>query len=119
MKRFWAVLVAAVLLCSTLRPGLAAAGDNSFNEVAKTTVLGSAAGLVVGCAVAWLADDAEPIKWGFIGGTFAGLIYGVSHANPSSASLMELRNGHLATGGLAALDAAPGAVRVRAIGMRF
>lgn len=120
MKRFCAALLAAVMIFSTLAPRTAAAADNNdFIEVAKTTAYGALGGLLVGSAIALLADDGEPVKWGFVIGTFGGLVYGVSHVNHSTASLMEVRDGHFATGGLAAIDAAPGAVKVRAIGVRF
>lgn len=117
MKRITsAALVALLLAVTTVRPARA---ENQFNEVAKTTVLGAAAGLVVGGAIAWLADDSEPVKWGFVIGTFGGLAYGVAHANQSSASLIELRHGTIGTGGLASLDRRNGSVQVRAIGVRF
>lgn len=117
MKRILCAALAALLLTTaSARPARA---DNQFNEVAKTTVLGAAAGLVVGSAIAWLADDGEPVKWGFVIGTFGGLAYGVSHANRSSASLIELRDGHIGTGGMASLDRRNGSVQVRAIGVRF
>ncbi|MFN8589409.1 MAG: hypothetical protein U0704_16580 [Candidatus Eisenbacteria bacterium] len=117
MKRIVSAALAALLLVSmAARPARA---ENTFNEVAKTTVLGAAAGLVVGGAIAWLAEDGEPFKWGFVIGTFGGLAYGVAHANQSSASLIELRHGQLGTGGLASVDRRNGSVQVRAIGVRF
>lgn len=119
MKRFALVVVMAAFLFTSLAPRPAAASNNDFNEVAKTTAFGALGGLLVGSAVALLADDGEPVKWGFVIGTFGGLIYGVSHLDRSSASLMEIRDGHFATGGLAAIDAAPGAVKVRAVGVHF
>lgn len=117
MKRIVsAVLVAVLVTATSARPARA---DNTFNEVAKTTVLGAAAGLVVGGAVAWLAEDGEPFKWGFVIGTFGGLAYGLAHANRSAASLIELREGGLGSGGLASIDRRNGALQVRAIGVRF
>ncbi len=117
MKRIASAALAALLLMSA--SARVARADNTFNEVAKTTVLGAAAGLVVGSAVAWLAEDGEPVKWGFVIGTFGGLAYGVAHANSSRASLIELRRGGLGSGGLASLDRRDGSLQVRAIGLRF
>lgn len=121
MKPVFALLVAAVILAgTTLTPRSASASNNNdFIEVAKTTSYGALGGLLVGSAIALISDSGEPVKWGFVVGTFGGLFYGVSHLSSSRASLMEVREGHLATGGLAAVEAAPGSVRVRAIGMRF
>lgn len=117
MRRIVNVALVALLLAAvSARPARA---DNTFNEVAKTTVLGAAAGLVVGSAIAWLAEDGEPVKWGFVIGTFGGLAYGVAHANKSTASLIELRDGHLGSGGLASVDRRNGALQVHAIGVRF
>ncbi|MBI5170348.1 MAG: hypothetical protein HZA61_12740 [Candidatus Eisenbacteria bacterium] len=118
MKRLMLTLVLAAVLVMVAAPREARA-ENSFNEVAKTTVLGAAAGLVVGGAIAWLAEDGEPVKWGFVVGTFGGLAYGLAHQNSSSASLIELRRGTIGTGGLASVDRRNGSVQVRAIGLRF
>ncbi|MCC6650516.1 MAG: hypothetical protein IT348_05145, partial [Candidatus Eisenbacteria bacterium] len=54
MKRFAAVLVMAALLFTALAPRQAAASNNDFNEVAKTTAFGALGGLLVGSAVALL-----------------------------------------------------------------
>lgn len=118
MKRLVLTIVLAAVLCAVGAPREARA-ENAFNEVAKTTVLGAAAGLVVGGAIAWLAEDGEPVKWGFVIGTFGGLAYGVAHQNSSSASLIELRHGAIGTGGMASLDRRNGSVQVHAVGVRF
>jgi hypothetical protein len=118
MKRLVLTLVLAAVLGTVAAPREARA-DNSFNEVAKTTVLGAAAGLVVGGAIALLADDGEPVKWGFVLGTFGGLGYGLYNTNKSTASLLELRDGRLGTGGMASLDRRNGSVQVHAVGVRF
>ncbi len=118
MKRLVLMLVLAAVLVTVGAPREARA-DNSFNEIAKTTVLGAAAGLVVGSAIALLADDGEPVKWGFVIGTFGGLAYGVANQNRSSASLIELRHGTIGTGGMASLDRRNGSVQVHAVGVRF
>ena len=117
MKRILCALMVALLLAG-MAPREARA-ENSFNEVAKTTVLGAAAGLVVGGAIAWLAEDGEPFKLGFVIGTFAGLGYGLYNVNKPTASLIELREGRLGTGGMASLDRRNGSLQVRAIGVRF
>lgn len=90
MKRLVLTLVLAAVLGTVAAPREARA-DNSFNEVAKSTVLGAAAGFVVGGAIALLADDGEPVKWGFVLGTFGGLGYGLYSTRQVHRSLLELR----------------------------
>ena len=99
--------------------------ENPVIEVARSVFWGATAGLVVGLAIS-LVDEGhsgEPIRWGIVIGTFAGLgagIYFVS-TRPQPASLLELRDGRLApnAGALAAIEPVPGGARVRAVAVRF
>jgi hypothetical protein len=56
-------------------------GDaNPMVSVFKSTIYGGLAGLVVGLAIAVASDDnddGDAIRWGFVGGTFLGLGYGI------------------------------------------
>ena len=48
----------------------------------KSTIYGGLAGLVLGGAIAWASDsddNAETIRWSFVGGTFFGFGYGIYH----------------------------------------
>lgn len=128
MKKSIQVLMLAACLCALLAPAAQAAVDvqrqgseNSMVEVARSTFYGALAGTVVGSAIALVAEgDGEPVKWGFVLGTFAGLGYGLYQVNQRPAvSLLELHGGVFGSGGLAAVEAAPGGMRVHAIGLRF
>ncbi len=96
--------------------------ENPMIEVFKSTIYGGLAGLVVGGAIALAAENGgEPVRWGFVVGTFVGLGAGVIHvtSRPQPTSLLELGGDHVTSGGFAAIEAAPGSVRVRAVGVRF
>ena len=99
--------------------------ENPAMEVARSTFWGAVAGTVLGLAVAAVQDqnDSAAIRWGFALGTFAGFGAGVyfvaQRAQP--ASLLELRDGHLApsAAALEAVQVAPDGFRVRAVGVSF
>ena len=99
--------------------------ENPMVEVARSVFWGAVAGLAVGSAIT-LADDhhsGEPIRWGIVIGTFAGLgagIYFVAN-RPIPESMLELRDGRLVpnTAALGAIEPVPGGARVRAIAVRF
>jgi hypothetical protein len=67
--------------------------ENPVVEIAKATFWGGAAGLVLGLAVALVAEENEEniVKWFFVGGVFGGFAYGIYHVatrpEPSSALL--------------------------------
>ncbi len=68
--------------------------ENPIISVAKSTMWGMVTGVLLGLAinVASDADSKEVYRWSFVGGTFAGFIYGVYHvANrpQPSASLIQ------------------------------
>ena len=98
--------------------------ENPVTEVFKSTIYGALAGLVVGSAIALAAESrGEPIRWGIVVGTFAGLgagIYYVAH-RPLPASMLELRDGRLVAnrGALTAIEPLPGGARVRVLGTHF
>jgi hypothetical protein len=96
--------------------------ENPMIEVFKSTIYGGLAGLVVGSAIALAAENgAEPVRWGFVAGTFVGLGAGIIHVSsrPQPTALLELGGGRATSGGFAAIEAAPGSVRVHAIAVRF
>jgi hypothetical protein len=99
--------------------------ENPMVEIARSVFWGGVAGLAIGTAIT-LADDnhsGEPIRWGIVVGTFAGLgagIYFVAN-RPIPASMLEIHDGRLTPNpaALAAIEPVPGGARVRAVGVRF
>jgi hypothetical protein len=94
------VVVVALLLCavtavaSNAQVTVEREGDeNPVMTIAKSVLWGGLAGVVLGGAVALVAEQNEEdiVKWFFVGGTFAGLGYGIYHVStrekPSSALL--------------------------------
>ncbi len=92
--------VVALLLCMVVAASSSAqvtvhreGDENPVITIAKSIMWGGLAGLVLGGAVALVAEDNEEdiVKWFFVGGTFAGLGYGVYHVTtrekPSTALL--------------------------------
>ena len=75
--------------------------ENPMLTIAKSTVWGGLAGLILGAAVALVAEDNEDdiIKWFFVGGVFVGFGVGVYHVatrpKPTS-SFLEIEDGGLA-----------------------
>lgn len=128
MKPAWMVLAA---LLSLLSASPSAAGvnverrgsENPMVEVSRSTLYGALTGLVVGSAIALAADDGsgEPVRWGIVIGTFAGLaggVYFVTHrAQPDA--LLQLDEGRLELNAWSAVEASPEGVRVRIAGARF
>jgi hypothetical protein len=55
--------------------------ENPVLTVAKSTLWGGLAGLVLGGAIALVAEDneADIVKWSFVAGTFGGFAFGVYH----------------------------------------
>lgn len=80
-----------------------AGAENPAVTVAKSTFWGGVTGLILGGAVALVADKNEDdiIKWFFVGGVFAGFGYGVYHVTtreePTS-SLLRIDEEGLALG---------------------
>lgn len=71
--------------------------ENPVLEVAKSTIYGGLAGLVVGLALTWAADtdDDDITRWSFAAGTIVGLgagIYFVSH-RPAPTAMLHLQDG--------------------------
>jgi hypothetical protein len=77
-----------LLLFAVVRPAGAAVevsrtgSENPMVEVARSVFWGGVAGLVIGSAIALArnGDDSwDDIRWGFVGGTFLGLGFGIYH----------------------------------------
>jgi len=110
MNRIVALMLAGLLACALLAPAAGAAvnverssSENPMLEVAKSTVYGGLAGLVLGSAIALVNNgnnDGDIIKWGFVGGTFLGFGYGLYYVSsrPKPSALLELENGRLHPG---------------------
>jgi len=108
MKRFIRAVLSAYLLLLLAAPAAHASvnvnrnGDeNPMQEVAKSTIYGGLAGLVMGSALAWASDknnnDADLVRWGFVGGTFVGFgmgLWWVSH-RPAARAALEFEDGGL------------------------
>jgi len=121
-------LLAALLSVPLARPAAAQVietrqGDsNPMVSVFKSTIYGGGAGTLLGLAIA-VADDgdnAEPVRWGFVVGTFFGFGYGIYHVStrPEPQALLE----HGAHGwAMAPPDLAPDGkgARVRLFAFRF
>jgi hypothetical protein len=83
---FVAAILAAFLLAGNAGAQVVETrqGDaNPMVSVFKSTIYGGLAGLIVGLAieVAEDDDDSDAIRWGFVGGTFVGLGYGIYHVS--------------------------------------
>jgi hypothetical protein len=129
MKRWIAVGLAATLALGTLAPRARAqvhverrGAENPMVEVFRSTVYGGLAGLVVGAGIA-LVDDSEgtdPLKWGFVTGTFVGLGYGFYWVSrrPQPQALLEVAGGKLRVCAAPTLElgASP---RVHLVAVRF
>lgn len=88
-----AVVTASLVLLAgalTARPAAAQiieTRDSSANpmvEVFKSTIYGGLAGLMLGGALAWALesdDNADTVRWSFVGGTFLGFGYGIYHVS--------------------------------------
>ena len=130
MKR-WIPLL-AVLTAFIASPNSAAAAvnverqgtENPVIEIAKSTMYGALGGLLVGSAIALASDDdsGEPVRWGTVVGTFAGLAGGIYFVStrPSPDALLEIENGKLGIHPLAAVGVSPtGGVKVRLAGVTW
>ena len=99
--------------------------ENPMAEIARSVMWGAFAGLLVGGAIELAAKDAsgEPLRWGIVVGTGAGLasgVYFVSH-RPQPAALLEVKDGHLSPdpAPLGALEPVAGGARARLISVSF
>jgi hypothetical protein len=99
--------------------------ENPMAEITRSMMWGALAGLLVGGAIELAAKDAsgEPLRWGIVVGTGAGLasgVYFVAH-RPQPAALLELHDGKLMPdpAAFAALEPVAGGARARLIGLSF
>jgi hypothetical protein len=105
MKRLaWFVIVAIVV--ATAGPSYAdviverTGSENPVQEIAKSVLWGSVAGLVLGSALTLATEnadnDAAMIRYGFAGGALLGLGVGIMHVSSRpSAAMLEFEDGHL------------------------
>jgi hypothetical protein len=106
-----AALLLVAVLASVVRSAPAHAAvnversgaENPMVEVARSTLYGGLAGLMIGGAIALVDgshDDGSVIKWGFAGGTFLGFGVGLVSVltRPEPTGFIELEHGraHLA-----------------------
>ena len=104
----WLVVAALVVAWCPARARAAVnverqGAENPMVEVARSTLYGGLAGLLLGGAIALVDDshdDAKVLKWGFAGGTFLGFGVGLVSVltRPEPTGLLQLENGraHLA-----------------------
>ena len=104
------VLLVAALACAAAPPPVHAAvnverqgAENPMVEVARSTIYGGLAGLMLGGAFALIDDshsDADALKWGFAAGTFVGFGVGIISVlrRPEPTGLLNVEAGraHLA-----------------------
>jgi|KBSMisStaDraftv2_1062788.scaffolds.fasta_scaffold804710_2 hypothetical protein len=103
------LLLLAAALAGVARPARAGVNvertgaENPMVEVARSTMYGGIAGLMIGGAIALIDDshsDASMLKWGFAGGTFLGFGVGLVSVltRPEPTGMIQLENGraHLA-----------------------
>jgi hypothetical protein len=124
-----ALAALALLLALPSRPVRAAVNversgaENPVLEVAKSTIYGGLAGLVVGGAIALVTetDDGEVVKWGFVSGTFLGLGFGIYHVSrrPEPTGLLHVEDGAARLALRAPRPAPAGGVRVDLVSVRF
>jgi len=97
--------------------------ENGMVEIAKSTIYGALAGFVVGGAIELAAkdDSGEPLRWGIVIGTFAGLAYGVYDVatRPSPTGILELKDGELRAHAFPTVGAVPGGARVYLLSTKF
>lgn len=115
-------LAACIAVAGLVAPRAARADDNPMLQVFKSTIYGGLAGLTVGGAIALVSEDdnGEPLKWGFVAGTFLGLGYGLywvtSRSQPRA--MLEVREGDVHLCAVPIVEVQDG-TRVHLVGMRF
>ncbi len=59
------------------------AHENPVVSIAKSTLYGSATGVLLGLALTLVVDEPteDILKWSFVGGTFGGFLYGTYHVS--------------------------------------
>jgi hypothetical protein len=99
--------------------------ENPMREVARSVVWGGLAGLTVGAAIAVATEgsdgDGEAVRWGFAGGTFVGLGYGLWWVSrrPQPSALLEVRDGRLLAHAALPEPDADGSLRLRLARVTF
>jgi hypothetical protein len=128
MKRAGSFLVACLILVGSETCAFGAVStvredaESPFVSVSRSTLYGSLAGTVIGCALMLVTDkyDEDVFKVAFVGGTALGLGYGVYHVSTrpaAEAALIRVGEDRVAAVGVPALRVRPvrgGGVRVDA-----
>lgn len=129
MKSLILGVMFGLVLCATAAETFAAVSverrgdENPMAVIAKSTGWGMVTGFLVGTAInlAQNRDDGDALRLCTCAGTFAGLgvgIWFVTH-RPAATALLEAGRGEFVCGGLDAIEATPGRVRLHAVGLRF
>jgi hypothetical protein len=105
MQRPVLLVACLAMLAGSVAPAAAAVNverrsdENPMIEVARSTLYGGLAGLMVGGAIALIDEDddnGDIVKWGFVTGTFVGLGMGLWWTSQRpSAALLEFDGGTL------------------------
>ena len=77
------MLLIAIVPAAQAQTSVRVGDENPVATIAKATLWGGLAGLVLGGATALVVDNnqEEIIKWFFVGGTFFGFGYGLYHVS--------------------------------------
>jgi hypothetical protein len=98
--------------------------ENPVVEVAKSTLYGGLAGLLLGIALSAANkgdDNGEIIRWCFVGGTVVGMgagIYFVAN-RPQPTALLQFEDGKAHLAAVPPTVAPDGSMRLRLVGVRF
>jgi hypothetical protein len=96
--------------------------ENPMQEIAKSTIFGGLAGLLLGGAYALAddsGDDSDALKWGVVAGTFFGFAYGFYHVQTRPRAMLEIEDGEPRLGAVAPTIAPDGETRLHLVGIRF
>jgi len=95
------ILLVAIVPAAGAQTTVRVGEENPVATIAKATLWGGLAGLVLGGATALVVDDNEEeiVKWFFVGGTFFGFGYGLYHVSTRKSAdtgLLDIDSGGLA-----------------------
>lgn len=129
--RLLTALILACLALTMFAPAARAAinverqgSENPVLEVAKSTLYGGLAGIVLGGALALVVDEdsrGDVFKWCFVGGTLVGTAAGIYFVatRPAPKAMLEFEDGKAHLAAVPPTLAADGSMRLRIVGLRF